>query len=52
MGDTGENENVRDPVGQVVQDLAAEAGSPGGERDHPVEHVEPEPDVAEDGPDE
>src|SRR5688572_5690924 len=48
VGDAGEDHDVRDAVGQVVEDLSPGTRPPRGERHHAVEHVHPQTHVAQD----
>ena len=45
MRNADENHHVGNAIRQIVHDFAAEAGLPGGDRNHAVEHVEPKPEI-------
>src|SRR5437762_2031174 len=45
VGDADKNDYVRNAVGQIVQDLAAPTRLACRDRDHSIEHVEPEPQI-------
>jgi hypothetical protein len=47
VGDAGEDEHIGDAVRQVVEDFPAPAGLARRQRDHPVQHVQPQSHVAE-----
>jgi hypothetical protein len=40
------NEHVRNPVRQIIDDLTPPARLAGGERNHSIKHVAPEPEEA------
>src|SRR5262245_29465282 len=47
MRDADENQNIRNAIGQIIQNFPAPTGFPRRERDHAIEHVEPESQVTE-----